>query len=338
MKQPSRVVLVGFGLVASIAASVAAIDAQALKPAPAAATAATWTMPRTADGKPDLQGYWSNATYTPVERPAEFKDREYFTAQEAAEFAKRAQERFLSQPDDDAHYDNSIWMTEKNEKGVTSLRTSIVVEPANGKIPPVNAEGRTRAEARAAARKLVGLYDSPQARGMAERCIYWAHEGPPLMPTGYNSNVQIVQAPGEFVVIPEMMPSARIVPLDSRPQVGAAIRGIRGVSRGRWDGDTMVVETTNFTDRTAFRGSSESLKVTERFTLVDADTIRYQFTVEDPHTWDIPWKGEYPMKRLAETRYEYACHEGNYGMPNILRAQRLEEARAQRGTATGSEP
>jgi hypothetical protein len=293
--------------------------------------------PRTPDGKPDMQGYWTNATYTPMERPAEFKDRESFTVTEAADYAKRAQDRFLSQPDDDAHYDNSIWMTEKGLKGLTTLRTSIVSEP-DGRIPPMNAEGRKRGEERAAARKKIDIMASAQNRGISERCIYWAHEGPPLMPAGYNSNLQIYQSPSEFVVIPEMMPAARIVALDGRPHMSAALRTLHGDSRGRWDGDTMVVETTNFGDRTAFRGSSEYLKVTERFTLVDANTIRYQFTVDDPHTWDRPWSGEYPMTRIAEPIYEYACHEGNYGMPNILKAQRAVEAqeRAKAAAQTNS--
>jgi hypothetical protein len=317
-----------FAIPALVAASALAIEAQSpfdsaqgkSKPA-----AAKFNPPRTADGKPDMQGLWTNATYTPFERPAEFKDQEVFTKEQAIEYAKRAQERFLSQPDDDAHYDNSIWLVEKGLKGVSSLRTSIVTEP-DGKIPPVNAEGRTRAEERAAARKKVDIMASAQNRGLSERCIYWGHEGPPLLPTGYNSNLQIWQSPAEFVVIPEMMPVARVVPLDGRAHVASSIRSIRGDSRGHWDGDTMVIETTNFTDRTAFRGSSEYLKVTERFTLVDADTIRYLFTIEDPHTWDRPWKGEYPMTRTKDAIYEYACHEGNYGMPNILKAQRAVEA------------
>jgi hypothetical protein len=323
MRQQHVAILAVFGVIGSILA----LEAQQPRPAAAASSSTlAGKIPRTADGKPDMQGYWSNATYTPLERPAEFKDRELFSVEEAAAYAKRAHERFLSQPDDDAHYDNSIWMVEKLPKGVTSLRTSIITEPANGRMPPMNAEGRKRGEARAAARKQVGLFDSAQTRGLSERCIYWAHEGPPILPTGYNSNVQLMQSPGEFVIIHEMMPTARIAPLDNRPQVSQGVRSLRGVSRGRWEGDTMVVETTNFTDRTAFRGSSEHLKVTERLTMVDADTLRYQFTVEDPHTWDTPWKGEYPMLRLDERRYEYACHEGNYGLPNILRGQRQEEA------------
>ena len=311
----------------------AAVHGQAPPSTTTTPAAVKFNPPRTPDGRPDMQGYWTNATYTPLERPADFKDQEFFTVAQAQEFAKRAQDRFLSQPDDDAHYDNSIWMVEKGLKGVSTLRTSIVVDPVDGRIPPMNPEGKKRADARAAARRTVDIFASAQNRGISERCIYWAHEGPPLMPAGYNSNLQIYQSPSEFVVIPEMMPAARVVALDGRAHMSANLRTLHGDSRGRWEGDTMVVETTNFGDRTAFRGSSDHLTVTERFTLVDARTIRYQFTVEDPHTWDRPWSGEYPMTRISEPIYEYACHEGNYGMPNILKAQRAVEAQERAKTA-----
>jgi hypothetical protein len=319
-------------IVAFAASAVMVVQAQS--PAAAKTAAASRPhVPRAADGHPDFQGSWTTETYTPFERPAEFKDREYFTDEEAAAYAKRALERFLDQPDTDAHYDNSIWMTEKGPKGMSTLRTSIVTTP-DGKVPPVNEEGRKRAQDRQAARRGIGQYDSAQTRGISERCIYWAHDGPPVLPTGYNNNLQIVQSPGEFVIIPEMMPMARVAPFDARPHVGTAIRSLLGDSRAWWEGDTLAIETTNFTDRTAFRGSSEHLKVTERLTYVDADTIRYQFTIEDPHTWDKPWTGEYPMKRTTFPMYEYACHEGNYGMANILRAQRMEEEKARQGTGT----
>src|ERR1043166_3243639 len=324
-------------------ASIALVSMPAYAQAPAATKSTTsggHAIPRTADGHPDMQGYWTNATYTPFERPAEFKDKEFFTAEQAEAYAKRAIERFLAQPEDEAHYDNSIWMSEKTQKGVTTLRTSIVVDPPDGKMPPVNAEGKKRADERAAARRLIGAYDSAQSRGLSERCIYWAHEGPPILPTGYNSNLQIWQAPSTFVVIPEMMPAARVVPLDGRPHVSEAIRTLHGDSRGWWDGDTMVVETTNFTDRTAVRGSSQYRKARERVTMIDAETIRYQFTIDDPHTWDVAWKGEYPMQRISGPIGEYACHEGNYGMPNILHAQRVAEeeaAKAKKAAAPSSQ-
>ena len=282
-------------------------------------------IPRTADGRPDMQGYWTNQTFTPLERPAELKGKEFFSAEEAAAWAKRGLDRVANQDDAVPHYDDAIWMLEGYPKGAM-LRTSIIVDPPDGRIPPVNAEGQKRAQQRAAARKQQGgAFDSAQNRGISERCIYWAHQGPPLMPTGYNSNLQIWQEPGHVVVIPEMMPMARIIPVDGRPHLGAAIRPLHGDSRGKWEGDTFVVETTNVQDRSAFRAASENLTVVERFTLVDPDTIRYQFTVEDRATWDRPWSGEYQMQRIAGPLYEYACHEGNYGIVNILRGARLAE-------------
>jgi hypothetical protein len=290
-------------------------------------------VPRTADGHPDFSGSWSTATYTPFERPDEFKGREFFTAQEAADYARRQQERQLDQSGADVHYDNSIWMTEKLPRGMATLRTSIVTTP-DGKVPPMNAEGRKRAQERTAARQKVDPWASAQSRGLSERCIYWAHEGPPLLPTGYNNNLQIAQSPDSFVLIPEMMPVARVAPLDGRAHLPSDIRNIRGDQRAHWDGDTMVIESTNFTDRTAFRGSSQFLKVTERLTLIDADHIRYQFTAEDPHTWDTPWGGEYVMRRTNDPQYEYACHVGNYGLANTLRAARKAEEDAKRSAGT----
>jgi hypothetical protein len=313
------------------AASLLLLSSQALQGQRPAA------IPRLADGKPDMQGYWTNQMFTPLERPAQFKDKATFTSEEAAAWAKRGIDNIVDQPrgdqvtrDADIHYDDAIWMLEGYPKGAM-LRTSIIVDPADGRIPALTEEGRKRAQDRAAARKPIGPFDNAQARGLSERCIYWAHEGPPILPTGYNSNLQIVQSAQQFVVIPEMMPVARVVPLDGRPRVGAAIRAYRGDWRGRWDGDTMVVETTNYSEKTAWRGSSENLKVTERFTLVTPRTIRYQFTVEDPATWTRPWSGEYEMTRIDGPLFEYACHEGNYGLPSILKGARLAEEAAKSG-------
>jgi hypothetical protein len=292
----------------------------------------TTRIPRLADGKPDMQGYWTNQTFTPLERPAQFKDKQFFTAEEAEAFARQRLEDVKDVPrgeqvksDADIHYDDGIWLLEHFEKGAM-LRTSIITDPADGRIPALSPEGQKRAQATAAARKLVGPFDSAQARGLSERCIYWAHEGPPLLPTGYNSNLQIVQAPGLFVLQPEMMPVARIVPLDARPVLDSAIRAYRGDSRGRWEGDTMVVETTNYSEKTAWRGSSRNLKVTERLTMTSPTRIRFQFTVEDPSTWTRPWSGEYEMVRIAGPLFEYACHEGNYQLPSILKGARRAEA------------
>jgi len=291
-------------------------------------------IPRLRDGKPDMQGYWTNQTFTPLERPAQFKDKQYFSVEEAEAFAKRALDDVKDVPrgeqvksDADIHYDDGIWLLEGYKKGAM-LRTSIVTDPADGRIPALSPEGQKRAQARAEARKGIGPFDSAQARGLSERCIYWAHEGPPILPTGYNSNLQIVQAPGTFVIQPEMMPAARIVPLDGRPRLAAAIRGYRGDSRGRWDGDTLVIETTNVSEKTAWRGSSGNVKVTERLTMTSPTTIRYQFTVEDASTWTRPWSGEYEMTRIEGPLFEYACHEGNYGLPSILKGARRAEAEA----------
>jgi hypothetical protein len=278
-----------------------------------------------------MHGYWTNQTFTPLERPAQFKDKAFFTAEEAQAWAKRGVDNIKDQPsvaevtrDAEIHYDDAIWMLEGYEKGAM-LRTSIVVDPPDGRIPAMTPEGQQRAQARAAARKAIDPFSSAQARGLSERCIYWAHEGPPLLPTGYNSNLQIVQGIENFVVIPEMMSVARVVPLDGRPRISPALRAMRGDSRGRWEGDTMVIETTNYSEQTAWRGASENLKVTERFTMVNRDTIRYQFTVEDPSTWTRPWSGEYEMTRIDGPLFEYACHEGNYGIVNILNGARKAE-------------
>jgi len=291
-------------------------------------------IPRLGDGKPDMQGYWTNQTFTPLERPAQFKDKQFFTVEEAEAFAKRALDDVKDVPrgdqvksDADIHYDDGIWLLEGYKKGAM-LRTSIVNDPADGRIPALSAEGQKRAQARAEARKGIGPFDSAQARGLSERCIYWAHEGPPILPTGYNSNLQIVQAPGTFVIQPEMMPVARVVPLDGRPKLAPAIRGYRGDSRGHWDGDTMVIETTNVSEKTAWRGSSPNVTVTERLTMTSPTTIRYQFTVADPSTWTRPWSGDYEMTRIEGPLFEYACHEGNYQLPSILKGARRAEAEA----------
>jgi hypothetical protein len=286
-----------------------------------------WKAPRTPDGQPSLEGFWNSATYTPFERPANMKDKEFFTAEEAEAFVKQRNTQFESQAPDDIHYDNAIWQSERTEKGLKSLRTSLVIDPPDGRVPPQTDEAVKRNAAITAARRtLGGAYDKVQNRPLAERCIVWPHEGPPMQPVGYFSNLQFVQGPGYVVVIQEMIHNARVIPLDNRPRLGDSIQQFYGDARGHWEGNTLVVETTNFTDKTAFRGSSSALKVTERITRTDADTIVYRATMEDPHTWARPWTIEYAMSKTDDPIYEYACHEGNYGMRNIMSAVRKQEA------------
>ena len=311
------VITAAFGLTQMLPAAQTTPAARARGPA-------AYSPPRLPDGQPDIQGVYSNATYTPFERPANLGDKEFFTPEEAAALAKARLDDLKDQPSD-THYDDAIWQSEKEDRGLTSLRTSIITEPKNGRLPPMNEEGRRRNAERDAARKKVDPFQSAQTRSLSERCIIWTHEGPPILPTGYNSHLQIIQGPGYVVLMHEMMRDARIIPLDGRPHLTPAIRQYRGDSRGHWEGNTLVIETTNFTSVTAFRGASDAQKVIERLTPVDAKTVRYQFTVEDRKTWDVPWSGEVPLIRSEDQIYEYACHEGNYGLPNILRAQRVAE-------------
>lgn len=291
-------------------------------------------VPRTASGHPDLRGFWTNDNLTPLERPVEFGDRQVLTADEAAAYTERRVARWVGQPQDNVHYDDVIWQREAYAKE-SLLRTSLIVEPANGRVPPLTQEGERRAAARADSQRQAGPADSAEARSLAERCISWGNVGPPMLPPTYGANFQILQTGDHVVIRHELMDGLRLIPVDGRPHVNAGIRRLAGDSRGHWNGDTLVVETTNFTGRTNFRGppgttrqdifASETLRVEERFTLVDADTIRYQFTVEDPTIWTTPWSGELPIRRFEGPLYEFACHEGNYGLANILRGARAAE-------------
>jgi hypothetical protein len=301
------------------------------------------TIPRTPWGTPDLQGRWTNDTFTPLQRPAHLADREFFTPEEAAELnrlltadgvdplapnplAEQSQERRnerLRQRDVDVHYDNAIWLRENRAKGLSSLRTSLIVDPKDGRIPPLTPEARKRATDLAAAAK-ARAFDGPESRPLAERCIVWPHEGPPLIPAAYNANLEIFQTKGYVVIVQEIIHNARVIPLDGRPHLSSAVRQWSGDSIGRWEGDTLVVDTTNYSGKARFQGSGERLHVVERFTRVDADNIGYTFTVEDPDTWTRPWTAEIPMMKADGLMYEYACHEGNYDLENILRIAALD--------------
>jgi len=317
--------------------------AVAAQTATARSGAATrWTPPRTPDGRPDLQGMWTNATYTPLQRPANLGTKAFYTDEELAEVERRrlAQVPEATEPGTpaDVHYDFGQFGLDRSQGVVApNKRTSLIVDPPDGRIPPVTAEGQKRAAARAEARKLMGgAFDGPENRGLPERCIIW-NAGPPILPIGYNSNYQIVQNADYVMILTEMIHDVRIVPLDGRPPLPQSIRQLMGSSRGHWEGDTLVVETTNFTDRTAFQGSSENLHVTERFTRVAPDTLKYEFTVKDPATWAVPWSGEIPMAAIKGPIFEYACHEGNYGLANNLAGARADEKAAAEAARKGSQ-
>jgi hypothetical protein len=300
----------------------------------------SWTPPRTADGQPDLQGVWTNSTLTPLERPAEFAGKPFFTEAEAAQYEKQLAEANNSdRRDGGAGIDvgrayNNFWF-ERGTKVVPSRRTSLIIDPPDGRIPPLTADAQKRAAARAESRRLHPA-DGPEDLGLPTRCLLWPVAGPPMLPGGYNNNYQIVQAPGYVMILVEMIHDARIIPLDGRPHLPKNVRSWMGDSRGRWEGNTLVVETTNFTDKTNFRGSSENLRLIERFTRTDPDQIMYRFTVEDATAFVRPWTAELPMKKIPGPVYEYACHEGNYGLEGILSGTRAEEKKAA-ASKTGSQ-
>jgi hypothetical protein len=293
------------------------------------ARAATWEQPLTPWGDPDLQGIWNNVTATRLERPDELKDKALLTEEEAAEYERQAAER-RAQAEARPHtgYAASIWFETSHTLSVN--RTSLLVDPPGGRLPPLTPEAQKFAEKQAEARKLSPA-DGPEDRGPYERCITRGLPGG-MMPGFYNHNYQIFQTRGYVVILVEMIHDARIIPMDGRPHVGTGIRQWLGDSRGRWEGNTLVVETTNLRNidqrNAAVFGTSEQGRVIERFTRVGADAMDYHVTVEDPATFAQPWTASIPMTRVEGPIYEYACHEGNYGLPNILAGHRKEEKEA----------
>jgi hypothetical protein len=301
--------------------------------------ASAWMAPRTPDGHPDMQGIWTMHTFTPLVRPARYANQEFLTDKEAAEltallsdddvdplvagiFGLSDEERRTKvKQNDPTHYDNAMWLATPELKPLSSNRTSLIYDPPDGKIPAQTSDARQRA----AARRALAGFDSYENRPLQERCIIWSHEGPPMMPPPYDDVLQIIQTRDHFVVHRELATAPRVIPADGRPHIAARVRLLAGDSTGRWDGDTFVVDTTNFTDRTAFQGSGSALHVVERFTRVSEDKIIYRFTVDDPTTWTAPWSAEIPLLATKGPLYEYACHEGNYGMPNILSGARYTE-------------
>jgi hypothetical protein len=301
----------------------------AVTPIPAAKN---WTTSHTPDGQPDLQGLWSNATITPLERPKELAAKEFFTSAEAAEYEKRVldesnKDRRDGPPEADVGraYNDSWW--DRGTKVVPTRRTSIIVDPPDGRIPALTPEAQKAESARVAVRQRPA--GGPEDRGLPERCILWPTAGPPMLSSAYNNNYQILQIPGYVVIFIEMIHDVRIIPLDGRPHLASHVRQWMGDPRGRWEGNTLVVDTTNFTAKNPFRGSDRNLHLIERFTRIDPDTILYRFTVEDPTAFTRIWTGEVPMTRTPGPIYEYACHEGNYSMTNILSGARAEDRAAE---------
>ena len=294
-------------------------------PAPALAqsVAAGSTSPQTPWGDPDLQGIWDYRTMTPLERPRDLAGKEVFTAEEAAAYEQ-------AQADSRADYDAlptvhaKFWLDYGTEL-TADRRTSLIVNPPDGRVPARTEEAQARARARAEKRART---HSIQDRSITERCVVGFNAGPPMNPGAYNNNLMLLQMPGMVVLHNEMVHEVRVVPLDGRDHLASGIRQLRGDSRGHWDGQTLVVETTNFTDRTSYMGSGEDMRVIERFSRIDDGTLLYEHTVEDADSFAQPWTAVVPMTRTDGPMFEFACHEGNYGLTNILSAARAEERRA----------
>jgi len=310
--------------------------ARAATKTPTATRAARpYKAPRTVDGQPDLQGVWNYATATPLERPGEFAGKAVLSDEEAAEFAQKDAEKFLNnltKPADGVGNYNEFWY-DGNKRVIDSKRTSLITDPADGRIPALTAAAQRRVDAIAASRKGTGAHE-PTPGGWVEelgpgglqvRCIMGFNSGPPMTPAAYNHNVQLFQSPGYVVILNEMIHNARVVPLDGRPH--GTVPQWAGDSRGHWEGETLVVDTKNFLRETAFNNgrTTASLHLIERFRRIDADTLSYEFTVEDPNTYTRPWTAEIPMAKSDQPMYEYACHEGNYGLTGILAGARAKE-------------
>jgi hypothetical protein len=305
------------------------------------------TIPRTPWGDPDLQGVWDYWTFTPLERPSEFAGKAVLSDAEVGQLAQRLREQTVAgdatrpRSGDPGAYSQEAWTD--RARATVLKQTSLIVDPPDGKIPPLTPQAEKAAEAhRASGGHPVRMRtdgvgaDAPEDRGLSERCLLGFSTGPPFQPGGYNNNVQIVQTPGHVMLLLEMNHDARIVPMDRRPHLPGELRSWLGDSRGRWEGNTLVIETTNFTPKVASfsarrgasgfeLGSGEHLRLVERLTRVDARTLQYEFTVNDQTTFTRPFTGRFPMNFSDQQIYEYACHEGNYGLIHILQGARSEK-------------
>jgi hypothetical protein len=337
-------------IVIAVVLLMPAVAAAQAQPAAAKAPAKAWSK-KMPDGQPDIQGFWSTTTSAPLERNVNCGTKEFWTDEEMAKGVRTcappagaaaaqpaggrggagqrgaaAGGRGAAAQQDNAanvHYDTAQFGLTLRTSAVNS-RTSLIVGP-EGRIPPLTPFGQQRQAELAQVRTNL---DGPEKRPITERCIVWTAQGPPMMSPGYNSNLQIVQGEGYVMIMPEMMQDARIVPLKPRGALSENVRTWGGDSQGRWEGDTLVVETTNFNGRNPFqRVGSEKMKLTERFKRLDEKTLLYEFTVDDP-VWTKPWTVQVPWAKSEGPLFEYACHEGNYGMYNILSGARAAEKAA----------
>jgi hypothetical protein len=294
----------------------------------------SWIPPRIADGRPDLQGIWSNASIIPLERPKELEGKQFFTPEEEAAYEAKifARSSRDKQPNPGAvgTYNNFWW--DADSRRALNLHTSLIVDPPDGRVPPLTPKAQARMQAdRASARAHPA--DGPEDRPLMERCLNFATTGPPMLPSFYNNSVygplttnyQIVETHDYVAILVEHNHEVRMIPLDGRPHLPASVRQWMGDPRGHWEGNTLVVDTTNFTDKTKFRGADENLHLIERFTRISADTLLYEFTVDDPSAFTKSWRGEVPMIASPGPVYEYACHEGNYGLAGVLSGARADE-------------
>jgi hypothetical protein len=338
----SHRILVSFGALAAMLAAPLAAQTPAKAAAPPTKSK-NWTMPRTADGHPDLQGVWTNATITPMERPSALAGKATLSDAEATAYEKKSADELNAQ---DGQSDGPLIAAAGSsgtggynvlfvDRGTQFARvdgvkrTSLIVDPPDGKVPPISAEARQR---NSAMMRNFNRYDSVKDRPLSERCIigFGSTSGPPMMPVLYNNHYQITQSPDAIMIEIEMVHDQRIIRMNGK-HVPSNVRLWLGDSVGHWDGDTLVVDTTNFTDQTRFRGSSENLHVIERFKRVDQNTILYRATIDDPSTFAKEWTMEFPFTTSDGPVYEYACHEGNYAMPDILGgARKMEEAAAKK--------
>jgi len=314
------------------------------KAVPSAATAKAWTMPRTADGRPDLEGYWTNATYAPLERTAANANKPFYTKEEfdARVRAAALQDEQQTTPGTtgDVHYDFTQFGLDKSQNAFAmDLRTGMITDPPDGRIPAQTAEAQKRGRERTAAYKPAGGYNAVQDIVISSRCVIYANPpGPPMLPQGYNGNYQIIQSRDSVMILFEQIGDVRIISLDNRPAPPLSVRNTMGISRGHWEGDTLVVETTNFAERPQGRsavlaGISDNFKLIERFKRTSEDTFEYEFTVNDPATFVKPWTASMPFTKIKGPIFEAACHEGNYGVEDTMIGARQADKKAAEAAA-----